>query len=123
VNQTSIYRKAEPGFLTFVQVDGTHKNGAAHTPAFHRKRTPHMTWAVTSPWVAIENPDTGHAMIAVHATGWQQLLAMDWGTHGVHFNVFETVNVPPNGVYELTVYLALAESVNEAKRYEVLKNL
>ena len=123
VNQTSIYRKAEPGFLTFVQVDGTHKNGAAHTPAFHRKRTPHMTWAVTSPWVAIENPDTGHAMIAVHATGWQQLLAMDWGTHGVHFNVFETVNVPPKGVYELTVYLALAESVNEAKRYEVLKNL
>ncbi len=120
VNQTSIYRKAEPGFLTFLQVDGTHKNGAVHTPDFQRKRTPHMTWAMTGRWAAIENPDTGRAVVAVHATGWQQLLAMDWGANGVHFNAFEVVNVPPNDVYELTSYLALAGSVDEARRYGVL---
>ncbi|MCB9134187.1 MAG: hypothetical protein H6636_02095 [Anaerolineales bacterium] len=117
VNQTSIYRKADPGFLAFVQVDGTHKNGTAHTPDFQRKRTPHMTWAVTSPWAAIENPETGRTMVAVNPTGWQQLMAMDWGMHGVHFNIFESVSVPPQGVYELTTYLALAGSVDEAKRY------
>ena len=123
VNQTSVYRKAEQGFLNFLQVDGTHMNGAVHTPAFQRKRTPHMTWAVTGPWAAIENPDTRRAIVAVNATGWRQLLAMDWGVHGVHFNVFEVVNVPPNGVCERTAYLALAESVDEAKHYAALKNI
>jgi hypothetical protein len=117
VNEAPIYREVQPGFFSFLQVDGTHKNGALYTPDFHRKRTPHMSWGVSGPWAAVQNPDTGRTIVSVNPGGWQRIVTLDWGDFGVHLNVDEITHVAPEGVKELTAYFALTESVEEARLY------
>lgn len=117
VNETPVFRAVQPGFLAFFQVDGTHKNGALHTPDFQRKRTPHMSWGVSGPWAAVQNPNTGRAMVTVKPGGSQRFVTMDWGDFGAHVDVDEITHVPPHGILEVTAYFALAESVDEAKLY------
>ena len=123
INETGVYRDAEPGLMAFLQVDGTHKNAVLHTKDYHRKRTPVMSWGIGGHWAAAQNPETGRTLAVVNATGWQRVQSMDWGNDGAHFNLYEITRVPPAGTFELTAYLALAESLDEAKRYGVLKDL
>ncbi|MFQ5614885.1 MAG: GNAT family N-acetyltransferase [Anaerolineales bacterium] len=120
VNETSVYRDAEPGVMAYFQVDGAPENGVLHTGEYHRKRTPHTAWMLAGHWAAVENPDTGRAAVVVNATGWQRVQAIDWGDDGGHFNVYEVTRVPPNGAYQMVVYLGLVESVAEGRLYEAL---
>ncbi len=121
INETSVYRDVEPGVMGFLQVDGTHENATLHCDEFHRKRTPYNAWAVGGSWAAAENPDTGHAIVAVNASGWQRVQTIDWGEYGGHINCYEVTRVPPQGTHEIIAYFALVKSVAEARRYEVLK--
>jgi hypothetical protein len=45
---------------------------------------------------------------------------MDWGNDGGNMHIFDTTELAPNATAELVVYLALAGSLEEARRYGVL---
>jgi len=120
-NQTDGYRPVQPGFLVFPQVDGSHTNGVVHTRDYQRRRTASMAWGTSGAWAAVQNPDTGRAIAAVLASGWQRVETLDWGTAGGHLNCSEYFRLAPNAGRLLVAYLILAASVQEAARYEGLK--
>ncbi len=120
VNESAVFRKAEPALLSFFQVDGAHENAVIHAHGLQRKRTPDMAWPNVGSWVAVENPETGRAMATVAASGYRRQIVMDWGLDGGHTYVMDYFNVPPLGSRELIAYYALAETLQEARNYEAL---
>lgn len=120
VNQTSVYRDVETGLLIFTNVDGSHEKTALHNTELHRKRTDQMAWTVLEGWAAAENPDTGRALALIPASGPKRTQFVDWGLAGGHMHIFYTTQVKPDSTIELVAYLALAGSVEEARRYEAL---
>ena len=44
----------------------------------------------------------------------------DWGVDGGHLFCYNHIVLAPNGSHELVAHLALAESLEEAKRYSTL---
>jgi GNAT superfamily N-acetyltransferase len=123
VNQTNVFREVEPSLMTFLQVDGSHKDTVLHTKKIQRKRTQQMAWINGDAWAAAENPDTGRVIAVVNASGWRRVQLLDWGVDGGHFNCYEIAHLPPESTYEMVMYLALATSLDEAKLYRVLGGL
>lgn len=123
VNETSAYRRAVVGLLTFWQVDGQHENGVLHGDGLQRKRTPHMAWPLVGSWGAVVNPASGRAAVMVGASGKKRVRLTDWGVDGGHLFFDNDVVLTPHGSHELAAYLALAESREEAKRYRCLASL
>jgi hypothetical protein len=109
--------------MVFAQVDGDYQNGALYGDDFQRKRTPHEAWTRLGDWGAIVNPDTGRALAMVSGSGKGILGLMDWGKDGGHFWFDDDLTIAPHSTCELVAYLALAESLEEAKRYESMKQL
>ncbi|GAB4579852.1 MAG: hypothetical protein Fur0022_25910 [Anaerolineales bacterium] len=123
VNQTSAYREAEPGLLIFTNVDGAHQNTILHNAELHRKRTDQMTWLIAHGWAAAENPKTGRALTLIPASGQKRSQLIDFGNDGGHMHIFHTTQVKPDSTTELVAYLALASSVEQARRYASLETL
>ncbi|MFN2272468.1 MAG: GNAT family N-acetyltransferase [Anaerolineae bacterium] len=123
LNRSSAPRGVGPGFIVFVQVDGDHQNGALYGDDFQRKRSPHEAWTRLGDWGAIVNPDTGRALAMVSGSGKGILGLTDWGKDGGHFWFDDDLTIAPHGTCELVAYLALAESLEEARRYESMKQL
>jgi hypothetical protein len=123
LNASSAPRGVGPGFMVFVQVDGDHQNGALYGDDFQRKRSSHEAWTRLGDWGAILNPDTGRALAMVSGSGKGIVGLMDWGKDGGHFWFDDDLTIAPHGNCELVAYLALAESLEEAKRYESMKQL
>jgi RimJ/RimL family protein N-acetyltransferase len=120
VNETSAYRRATPGLLTFWQVDGQHEHSILYGENLQRKRTPNMAWPLVGPWGATVNPTTGRTGVLVDASGQERARTMDWGVDGGHLFVDNEAVVAPHGSHKLVTYLALAESLEEAKQYACL---
>jgi RimJ/RimL family protein N-acetyltransferase len=120
LNASSAPRGVTQGFIVFVQVDGNHQNGVLYGDDFQRKRSPHEAWTRLGYWGAIVNPDTGRALAMVSGSGKGILGLTDWGKDGGHFWFDDELTIAPHGDCELVAYLALAESLEEAKRYEVM---
>jgi len=123
LNASSAPRGVTPGFIVFAQVDGDHRNGALYGDDFQRKRSPHEAWTRLGDWGAIVNPDTGRALAMVSGSGKGILGLTDWGKDGGHFWFDDELTIAPHGDCELVAYLVLAESLEEAKRYEAMKQL
>jgi hypothetical protein len=123
VNHTAAYREIEPGFLFFPNVDGDREHVTLHNADLHRKRTDQVAWPISKGWAAAENAETGRAMVVVIASGPRRLQLADWGNAGGNIHAFHGTEVAPQSAYELVAYLALAHSIEEAKRYDVLENL
>jgi len=120
INETGAYRRARLGLLAFMQVDGEHKNSVLHADGLQRKRTPHMAWSQVGSWGAVVNPATGRAMVAVGASGEKRVKLSDWGVDGGHIFYYNRVVLEPHGSHEMIAYLALVESLEEARRYRCL---
>ncbi|MBV7327818.1 hypothetical protein KFU94_06070 [Chloroflexi bacterium TSY] len=128
INNTPVYRKAElawPGFGIYCQTDGNVANGTLHADSpyvgeIQRKRSEQNTDFVVDNWAAVENPETGRAIVVVSGERAHQLEINDADKKGGHFYVGHGQDLPPNGQHEMVTYLALTESVEEAKRYAVL---
>lgn len=123
VNETSAHRRAVPGLLAFLQVDGQHDKGILYGDGLQRKRTPHMAWPLAGLWGAVVNPASGRAAVMVGATGRQRVRLTDWGADGGHLFFNNDVMLAPHGDHELVAYLTLARSLDEAKRYRCLTTL
>jgi GNAT superfamily N-acetyltransferase len=120
VNETSAYRRLRPGLLTYCQVDGAYKDTVLYGEGYQRKRTPQTPWLTVGPWGAAVNPQSGRAMVMVGGSGKKGVELSDWGVDGGHLMFYNSVVLEPLGSHELVTYLALAESLEEAKRYEAL---
>ena len=120
INQTLAYHRVFPGLKGFFQVDGALNNSILHGTGLQRQRTAHMYWRMVEAWGAVVNPDTGRAAVMVAASGPRRVLVMDWGQDGGHLMHDWRVTLKPNDTVEMVTYLALAESLDEAKRYAAL---
>lgn len=120
VNETSAYRRLRPGLLTYCQVDGAYKDTVLYGEGYQRKRTPQTPWLTVGPWGAAVNPQSGRAMVMVGGSGKKRIELSDWGVNGGHLMFYNDIVLEPLGSHDLVAYLALAESLAEARRYEAL---
>ena len=117
VNETSVYRGFRMGLLAFCQVDGQYGDTILYGDGFQRKRTPQTSFLRVGPWGAAVNPVTGRALVHVLASGEKRMELGDWGVDGGHLFAYNRVSLVPDGNCEMVTYMALSESLEEAKRY------
>jgi hypothetical protein len=120
VNETGIYRCVISGLLSFCQPNGRYDNVTLDTDGVQLKRTQLMNWVVGGTWVTATNPDCGQTLVAVKGTPDAWVEISDWGQDGGHLFGFRRVLIPPQGHAEMVVYLALADSLADARRYAAL---
>jgi hypothetical protein len=123
INDTSVYRPVEIDLLGFFQVDGNQKNGVLHSDSIHRKRTSISAWPQVGSWAAVENPDTGKAIAFVSGDPRHSVQFMDLGEPGGHLILQNKHRVPPQSDTTMTLYLALADNVAQARQYQALRDL
>lgn len=63
------------------------------------------------------------AVAMVGASGERLVELANWGVDGGHLFFYNRVTLAPQGSHDLVAYLALTGSLEEAKRYEVMKRL
>lgn len=119
-NRTMARRNFNLGALSFWQPDGTSEHNVLHSDELERKPNPFIVWAESRHWASVTNGETGRTLIQVSPYPITRMI--DWGTGG-HLSFFADVDVPPEGVVERVVYLALSPSLAEAKRYIPLKDV
>jgi hypothetical protein len=117
VNETSAYRRFLLGLLAFCQVDGRHQETVLYGEDFQRKRTPQMSYLRVGPWGAAVNPNSGRAVVHVVASGGKRMELGDWGVDGGHLFAYNRVVLAPHSSRAMVTYLALAGSLEEARRY------
>ncbi|MEM7125554.1 MAG: GNAT family N-acetyltransferase [Chloroflexota bacterium] len=131
LNRTNVYQnagRAWPIFGIYCQVDGDMSRGALHgdypgVGAIHRKRSEQNADVCVDTWAAVENPETGRAIVVVAGERGQSVLLEDADSMGGHIWVDHGKHLPPNGQHEMVTYMALAGSVEEAKRYAALNSM
>ena len=119
-NETGVYRRLELGLLTFCQVDGQYQDTVLYGDGLQHRRTPHLSWSYVGPWGAAVNPISGRAVVMVGASGKRRVQLSDWGVDGGYPFFYNHVVLAPHGSHEMVAYLALARSLEEAKRYSSL---
>jgi hypothetical protein len=117
INETSVYRHYRLGLLAFCQVDGRSQDAVLYGEGCQRKRTPQMAYLKVGSWGAAVNPATGRAAVMVGASGQKRVELNDWGVDGGHVMFYNTVALVPHGSTDVVAYLAVAESLEEARRY------
>jgi len=53
----------------------------------------------------------------VGTSDWKKIELANWGNDGGHLFFYNLIKLAPQGSHELVAYLALAESLQEAKLY------
>lgn len=123
INPTSASRQiANFGWGAFVQPDGS--SAATTLWGAHGqqlKQNDRITWLVTGHLVAAQNPATGRTLALVSPEPLARMAS--WGADGAHMALFDKAVLPTNGSLERIGYLVLAETLDEALRYEVLRDL
>lgn len=120
MNQTDVYQRAKPGVIVYCQPDGRYDNSVLCGEGVQRKRTSRMAWVQTGPWGAVTNPASGRTIIGVTPTRQATVELSDWGQDGGHLMACQSIRISPNAQERLVFYLALADSLQEAKRYAAL---
>ncbi|MCP5096274.1 MAG: hypothetical protein GY943_12040, partial [Chloroflexi bacterium] len=124
VNETAVYRAVHPEFYAYCQVDGNYSNSEIVTADYHRKRVKEDYWEWhPSKYAAIVNPDTSRCIVMVKATGRHNIFLQDLGEFGGHMAASEQLTIPPHGSNAIVIYLALTESLADAKQYAALADL
>lgn len=121
INRTSAKRHLDIGWATYWQPDGTSAHNVLRGAGMQRKPNPWYTWAKTGNWAAVTNGQTGRTLALV--SPYPQVRMMDWGDAGGHLGFWEGVHVPPMETLQRVAYCVLCDSVENAQRYAVLKDL
>lgn len=119
-NSTTAKRPLEIGWLSFWQPDGDSAHNVLHADGLQRKPNAWDSWAETKNWAAVTNGETGRTLMQV--SPYPNVRYIDWGSGG-HLAWMARVDVPPEGVLERVVYLALSPSLEAAKQYIPLKDV
>ncbi len=122
VNGGDASRRLGAGWNLFLQPDGESHDTVLFSADYERKQQ--ADWYFRhhgGHWAAAVNPRTGRTFVLVSPL---KVIRLDsWGTSGGHFRLNTKSEVPAHGVKEVTAYLVLADSREEARRYAVLKDL
>lgn len=122
VNGGGAFRQLSGGWHLFLQPDGEMQDTVLFSADYERKRQ--TDWYFRhhgGHWIAAANPRTGRTFVLVSP---RKVTRMDgWGTSGGHFRLKKKFEAPAHGAEEMTAYLVLAGSREEARRYAVLKDL
>jgi GNAT superfamily N-acetyltransferase len=119
-NETSVHRRHRLGLLAWCQPDEKYQNTVLYGDGLQYKRTPQNRFGKVGPWGAAVNPETGRTLVHVLASGEKRMELGDWGPDGGHLFAYNTASLPPHGTHEMVTYLALVDSLDEAKRYASL---
>ena len=122
VNGGDTSRHLGAGWNLFLQPDGEMHDTVLFSADY--ERTQRNDWYFRhhgGHWTAAANPRTGRTFVLVSPLKVTRLDS--WGTSGGHFRLNTKFEVPARGVKEMTAYLVLADSREEARRYAVLKDL
>ena len=120
-NQTTARRRLSIGWATFWQPGGSSDYNTLHSADLNRRPNPWFAWTSAGHWVAVHNPQTGHAALLV--SRYPKALAMDWGEAGNHMGWFSAVTVQPQATLTRSAYVVLCESLDAAKPYGALREL
>jgi ribosomal protein S18 acetylase RimI-like enzyme len=131
INNTPVYHNAWNPWLAFMlycQVDGAYANAelygeSPHVGAVQRKRSSHHQWLRVGNWAAVVNPSSGRALTVVCPSQPNSINLMNTGEHGGHLMVNQSRMIAPHGTNELVIYVALVESLEQARPYIELATL
>ncbi len=121
VNEGGTPRLLRGGWHYFLQPDGEMQDTVLFSEEYERKRN---TWSFGhhgGHWAAAANPRTGRTVVLVSPM--REARLDSWGAEGGHLGLKTRHEIPAHGVKELTAYLVLAGSREEARRFAVLKDL
>ena len=121
VNEGDAQRHLTGGWNLFPNPDGEMGDTVLFSADYERKRNPWYFEHLGGHWAAAANPRTGRTILLVSP---ENEVRMDnWGTDGGPLKLKKRHEVPARGRAEMTAYLVLAGSREEARRYGVLKDL
>ncbi len=130
VNDTPIYRHAwnpSHAFMLFCQVDGVFDNATLYgeqteVGLVQRKRNPNNLWLRVGNWGAVVNPSTGRALSVTCPSTPNSVMLMDSDKEGGHLLITQAKTLAPQSSNELVLYLALVDSLAQARQYALIKN-
>lgn len=118
-NATGAVRKVQGGFTTFWAVDGSYAENVLHGGAWTSRRTDYMdSWVDVLHWGAVSNPATGRAAILICPEPVVRLT--EEGRSSTAVSAMDELLIPPQGVAERVIYLAVAPDLDAAKGWTVL---
>ena len=120
-NSTTARRRLSIGWTTFWQPGGSSDYNTLYGADYNRRPNPWFAWTAAGHWVAVHNPQTGHAVLLV--SRYPKALAMDWGKPGNHMGWISAVTVQPQATLTRSAYVVLCESLDAARPYEALREL
>ncbi len=121
VNEGDAHRNLSGGWNLFLQPDGELDDTVLFSADYERKQNPWYCDHRAGSWAAAANPRTGRTFILVSPGN--EVRMESWGTDGGHLKLKKKHEVPARGRSEMTAYLVLAGSREEARHYAVLKDL
>ena len=121
VNGGSASRHLNGGWNYFLQPDGEMRDTVLFSADYERKRADWNFRHHGGHWAAAANPRTGRTFVLVSPS---KVTRMDrWSNDGGHLRLKAKLEVPAHGMKEMTAFLVLADSREDARRYAVLKDL
>ncbi len=121
VNGSDALRHLSGGWNYFLQPDGEMHDTVLFSADYERKRSNWDYRHHGGHWTAAANPRTARTFVLVSP---QKEARLDsWGTEGGHLKLKTKLEVPAHGVKEMTAYLVLTDTREEARRYAVLQDL
>ena len=121
VNEVGAHRHLTGGWNLFPKPDGEMGDTVLFSADYERRRNPWYFEHLGGYWAAAANPRTGRTVMLVSP---EKEVRMDnWGADGGPLKLKKRHEIPARGRAEMTAYLVLAGSRDEARRYAVLKDL
>lgn len=121
VNEVDAHRHLTGGWNLFPKPDGEMGDTVLFSADYERRRNPWYFEHLGGYWAAATNPRTGRTLVLVSP---EHEVRMDnWGAEGGPLKLKKRHEIPARGRAEMTAYLVLAGSRDEARRYAVLKDL
>jgi GNAT superfamily N-acetyltransferase len=119
-NTTTGKRQVRVGWLTYWQPDGSSAANVLRSGRVERKHTPWYSWSDARHWGMVTNPDTGRTAVLV--SPYPGIVLTDWGDVGGHLGCWSHIDVLPGAMEERVCYIALCESLEQARRYTCLRS-
>ena len=109
----------QPGGSIANSVSHWEREGQART----RRRGGFQGGAQTPAWAAVENPETGHVLLAVTSGNRAQCHLQDMAENGAHLNPNNRMDLAPGETREFVHWLVLTRDLTTLKAYAGLKEL
>ncbi|RIK37770.1 MAG: hypothetical protein DCC55_23265 [Chloroflexi bacterium] len=112
-------------FMLFCQADGSYDNAVLYGESpyaghVQRKRSIASQWIRVGNWAAVVNPTSGRALTAVCPSQPESIVLLNSGQRGGHLMATQSKPVAPESATELVLYVALVDSLAQAREYRCL---